>query len=96
MSVCFWQFIGAFDLRTVFAPLNLRTYIIANLEWFFIIGSLQLLFFASGVFPVNFSFSFPNVPRVASLPFFYVHVVKEKTKISSEILAKFLRTVWFC
>ena len=36
---------------------------------------------------VNFDFSTPKVPRVASLPFFFVLVVVVKIKISSKILA---------
>ncbi len=52
------------------------------------------MFFAGKVFLVNFSFSFPRIPRVASLPFFWVFVVKEKTKISLKILAEILYTVW--
>ena len=43
---------------------------------------------------VNFNFSFPRVPRVATLPYFFVLVVKEKIKISSKILARCARTVW--
>ena len=49
----------------------------------------SLYFFAVGVFLVNFNFSFPRVPRVATLPFFLVLVVTEKIKISSKILARF-------
>ena len=58
------------------------------------IGSWQLMFFAGKVFLVNFSFSFPRIPRVASLPFFWVFVVKDKTKIFLKILAEILYTVW--
>ncbi|MCR5504253.1 MAG: hypothetical protein K6E94_01570, partial [Elusimicrobiaceae bacterium] len=50
------------------------------------VGSLVLSFFTSGVFLANFNFSFPRVPRVASLPFFLVHVVKEKLKLSQKYL----------
>ena len=52
-------------------------------------GNCFSQFFAGQFFLVNFSFSFPKVPRVATLPFFLVLVVKDKTKISSKILAGF-------
>ena len=50
---------------------------------------LQFKFFASGVFWANLNFSFPRVPRVASLPFFLVLVVKEKFKLSPKYLLSF-------
>ena len=53
----------------------------------------MLWFFAGGVFLVNFDFSAPKVPRVTTLPFFWVLVVTEKIKIFSKILAGCARTV---
>ena len=49
---------------------------------------LGLSFFTGKVFLVNFDFSAPKVPRVASLPFFAVLFVTEKIKISSKIIAR--------
>ena len=58
-------------------------------------GKLQLLFFASGVLLANFNFSFPRIPKIASLLYFWVFVVKEKVKIISKLLARFAYKVWF-
>ena len=52
-------------------------------------GSLQLLFFAVGVFLINFNFSFPRIPKIASLLYFWVFVVKAKIEIFSKILDRF-------
>ena len=47
--------------------------------YYTILGSLQLLLFAGKFFLVNFNFSFPKIPRVAPLPFFWVLVVAQKS-----------------
>jgi len=47
---------------------------------------LQFKFCASGVFWANLNFSSPRVPKGASLLFFWVHVVKEKFKLSPKYL----------
>ncbi len=44
------------------------------------------MLFASGVFWANLNFSSPRVPRVATLPYFFVLVVKENLKLSPKYL----------
>ena len=48
--------------------------------------NLHYLLLTVTVFLVNFSFSSPRVPRVATLPFFLVLVVKEKFKFPQKYL----------
>lgn len=50
---------------------------------------LQKLFFASGVLLANFNFSSPRIPKIASILYFWVFVVKEKLKLSQNYLLGF-------
>ena len=56
---------------------------------------LQFKFFASGVFLANFNFSFPKIPKIASLLYFWVFVVKEKLKLSPKYLLGLLARFGF-
>ena len=58
-------------------------------------GSLQKLFLAVCVFLINFNFSFPRIPKIAALIYFWVFVVKVKIEISLKILDRFWFLVWF-
>ena len=51
-------------------------------------GNLQFVFIAGGVFLVNFDFSFPRIPKIASLLYFWVFVVKKKIKNSIKSAAR--------
>ena len=52
------------------------------------IGNLQYLFFAVCVFLINFNFSSPRIPKIATLLYFWVFVVKVKIENSIKSTAR--------